>query len=171
MATHLIGENKERKRPVYWPTAAARKEWESSDREVDQVLEAVLAGDIGRKVEALSTIIWTMGADRFGMEQGKVKGLQQAGENRRSKEIAKIRGDMRGLREAFLQVPDGEKTSSKRKTGQPKGVCKDLACLYTRVLECHRRDRRRQEKGRAKFTKKKTANICQGFWESKDQEN
>lgn len=78
------------------------------------MLEAVLAGDIGRKVEALSTVIWTMGADRFGMEQGKVKGLQQAGGNRRSKEIAKIRGDMRRLREAFLQVPDmGKKHAPK----------------------------------------------------------
>lgn len=42
--------------------AVARKEWESFDGEFDQVLETVLASDIGRKVEALSTVIWTMEA-------------------------------------------------------------------------------------------------------------
>lgn len=80
--TYLIGEHKERKRAVNWPTAVARKEWKPFDREVDQVLEVVLASDVGRKVEALSTIIWTTGAGRFGIEQRQVKGPQQAGDNR-----------------------------------------------------------------------------------------
>lgn len=57
--------------------------------EVAQELEAVLAGDIGKKEEALPTIIWTIGADPFGTEQRKAKAPQQAGENRRSKETAK----------------------------------------------------------------------------------
>lgn len=30
-----------RKKPVMWPTAAAREEWESFDEEVNQVLESV----------------------------------------------------------------------------------------------------------------------------------
>lgn len=55
--------------------------------EVAQELEAVLAGDIGKKEEALPTI--TIGADRFGTEQRKAKAPQQAGENRSSKETAK----------------------------------------------------------------------------------
>lgn len=64
-----------RNKPVRWPSAAARKEWESFDREVDQILESVLIGDIGRKMKAMSTIIWSMGAERFGMEQRQNKGM------------------------------------------------------------------------------------------------
>lgn len=81
------GHKKGKKRPVNWSTAGTRKEWESFDRELDQVLEAVL---LGWKVEALSTVIWTMGTDCFEMERRKVKGPQQAGENRCSKEISKM---------------------------------------------------------------------------------
>lgn len=57
--------------------------------EVVQELEAVLAGDIGKKEEAWPTIIWAIGADPFGTEQRRTKAPQQAGENRRSKETAK----------------------------------------------------------------------------------
>lgn len=52
-----------RRKTVMWPTAAARKEWEQFDREVDQVLESVLAGGIGRKMKSMSTIIWNMGVE------------------------------------------------------------------------------------------------------------
>ncbi len=134
---------------MLWPSAAARKDWETFDREIDQVLESVLAGDIGRKMEAMSTIIWNMGAERFGMEQRQTKGPQQAGENRRSREIAKLRGDLRRLKKAFRQAPEEEKPALKEMRDNVRERIKTL-----RLAECQRRDRRRREKERVKFTKK-----------------
>lgn len=97
-----IEEEEKRIKLVLWPTAAARKDWESFDREIDQVLESVLTGDIGRKMKAMSTIIWNMGAERFGMEQRQTKGPQHAGENRHSRETEKGK--------IFRQPPEDEKT-------------------------------------------------------------
>lgn len=137
-----------RNKPVRWPSAAARKEWESFDREVDQILESVLIGDIGRKMKAMSTIIWSMGAERFGMEQRQNKGPQHAGENRRSREIAKLRGDLRRLKKAFLQASEDEKPALKEMRDTLRERIKTLC-----RAECQRRDRRRREKERVKFTK------------------
>ena len=102
-----------RSTPVSWPSVAARKEWESFDRDVDQILDSVLFGDIGKKFRTMSTIIWSMGAERFGMEQRQSKGPQHAGENRRTREIANLRGDLRRLRKAFLQASEEEKPALK----------------------------------------------------------
>ncbi|KAJ8006925.1 hypothetical protein DPEC_G00112270 [Dallia pectoralis] len=135
----IEGEEK-RKKLVLWPTAAARKDWESFDGEMDQVVESVLAGDIGRKIKAMSTIIWNMGVERFGTEQRQIKGPQQVGENRRSGEIAKLRGDLRRLRKAFRQAPDDEKPSLKEMRDNIRERIKIL-----RRTECQRRDRRRRE--------------------------
>lgn len=137
-----------RKKLVMWPTTAARKEWEQFDREVDQVLESVLAGDIGRKMKAMSTIIWNMGAERFGMEQRRTKGSQHARENRRSREIAKLRGDLRRLKKAFLQASEDEKPALKEMRDHLRERIKTL-----RRAECQRRDRRRREKESVNFTK------------------
>lgn len=44
-----------------------------SDYNVDQVLEAVIAGDVGKKLSAVTSIIWKIEADRFGKKELKVK--------------------------------------------------------------------------------------------------
>lgn len=44
-----------------------------SDYNVDHVLEAVIAGDVGKKLSAVSSIIWKIEADRFGKKELKVK--------------------------------------------------------------------------------------------------
>ncbi len=152
-------EGEEKRKPVLWPSAAARKDWETFDREIDQVLDSVLTGDIGRKMEAMSTIIWNMGAERFGMEQRQSKGPQQAGENRRLREIAKLRGDLRRLKKAFRQAPEEEKSALKEMRDNVRERIKTL-----RRAECQRRDRRRWEKERVKFTKNPSS-TCQGSLE------
>ncbi len=92
---------------------ADRKEWEVFDGDIIQVLKSVCAGDIGHKVGAMSTIIWNMGADRFGMEQRQTKDPQQAGVNRRLRDIANLRGNLKRLRKSFLQASEDEKPALK----------------------------------------------------------
>ncbi|KAJ7998423.1 hypothetical protein DPEC_G00204780 [Dallia pectoralis] len=78
-----------------------------------------------------------------------IKGPQQVGENRRSREKAKLRGDLRRLRKAFRQAPEDEKPALKEMRDNIREHIKTL-----RRVECQRRDRRRREKERIKFTKK-----------------
>ncbi len=136
------------KEQVNWPAAGARKEWEMFDRDVDQVLETTLAGDVGKKFKAMASIIWNIGADRFGREELKTKSNTQPKENRHLKEIAVLRGDLRRLRKAFREASTDEKLALKE-------ICDNLReCIKTlRRAECYRRNRRRRMKERTDFTK------------------
>ena len=42
--------------------------------DADAVLNTTLAGSIDRKIEAMTTIIYNMGMDRFGVEEGNKPG-------------------------------------------------------------------------------------------------
>ena len=137
-----------RKERVNWPTAAARKEWEMFDRDVDQVLEAASAGDVGKKLKAMSSIIWSMGADRFGKKELKRRVDIQPQENRRLKEIAVLRGDLRRLKRAFREASADERPAITEIRDNLRERIKIL-----RRAECHRRDRKRRLKERANFTK------------------
>lgn len=55
-----------------WHTAAEKKEYEMSDYNVDHMLEAVIAGDVGKELSAVSSIIWKIKADCFGKKELKV---------------------------------------------------------------------------------------------------
>ena len=61
------------KQRVKWPNAAEKKTWQLFEDEVDKVLEATLAGDVDRKVRAMSTIIYSMGMEGFGVEENNRK--------------------------------------------------------------------------------------------------
>ncbi|CAG2233830.1 unnamed protein product [Mytilus edulis] len=56
---------------IKWPTAASKKEWIQFDEDASKVLQSALAGDVDRKIKAMSTIIYAMGKDRFGVEEQK----------------------------------------------------------------------------------------------------
>lgn len=93
-------------------------------REVDQVLESLHG--IGRKIKAISTIIWNMGVEQFETEQRQSKGLQQPGENRHSREIGKLRGDLRRLKTVFVQATEEEKPALKEMHEQLREQLKTL---------------------------------------------
>lgn len=97
------------KEPVNWPAAAANKDWEMFDHDMDQVLEAVTAGDVGKKLRAMSSIIWSIGADCFGKKELKARSNTQPKENRCLREIAILRGDLQRLKKAFCEETEDEK--------------------------------------------------------------
>lgn len=77
-----------RKEPINWPAAAARMEWEMFDHDVDQVLEAMIVGDVRKKLSAMSAIIWSVRADCFGKKELKARRNTQPKETRCLKLIA-----------------------------------------------------------------------------------
>lgn len=59
------------RRWIKWPAASMTSLWEQFDEDVNQILEATVKGEADRKLQAMTTIIVSMGAERFGEEEGK----------------------------------------------------------------------------------------------------
>jgi hypothetical protein len=99
--------NTEAKQRVKWPNAAEKVKWQLFDEEVDKVLEVTLAGELYRKVKAMSTIIYNMGCERFGLEERK-KQQETKKSNRRENEISNccIRGELRQLTKAYKKAKE-----------------------------------------------------------------
>jgi len=60
------------------------KEWQAFDEEVDKVFEIALEGKVGKKVQVISKIIYSLGLARFGEEEVKTikpatSGINQEG--------------------------------------------------------------------------------------------
>ena len=61
------------------------------DKNADAVLNTTLAGSIDWKIEAMATIFYNVGLDRFGEKR---KNAERGKEKRREREIAKMRQDL-----------------------------------------------------------------------------
>ena len=72
------------------------------------VLRIVMAGTVDRKIISMTTIIYSMGYDRFGPEQ-KGEGQWKEGDNRRELQINKVRGELRRLSKAYRRAPGEER--------------------------------------------------------------
>jgi hypothetical protein len=54
--------NTGRKAKINWPTVASKTVWEAFNKDVDKTLDATLARGIDKKIRAMTTIIYEMGA-------------------------------------------------------------------------------------------------------------
>jgi len=77
------------RKKVICPKAGHRKQWQAFE-EVDKVLETALAGDMGRKLKAISIITYSMGLERFRVVEAKAGKPATSDGNRREREITKI---------------------------------------------------------------------------------
>ncbi|CAC5377735.1 unnamed protein product [Mytilus coruscus] len=75
------------------------------------VLQSALAGDVDRKIKAMSTIIYAKGKYRFGIEEQKKGKSQAMKENRRVSEIAKLRREQRNLTKCYKKA-EGKNTNA-----------------------------------------------------------
>ena len=99
-----------RKERVKWPISAKKNEWREFEEDVDMVLENILAGDVNRKAASMSLLIHQMGAERFGLiEKGPSSHIPKTPNNKRTREIATIRGDLRRLHKRYKAAPVEEK--------------------------------------------------------------
>ncbi len=57
------------RRRIKWPAASMTSQWEQFDEDVNQILEATVKGEADGKLQAMTTIIVSMGAERFGEEE------------------------------------------------------------------------------------------------------
>ena len=98
---------------IKWPSTADRVEWSKFDEDLDRVLESTIAGNVDRRLTAMSTIICTMGKDRFGSLEKRTKTQVTSKLNRRELEIANLRKEIRCLSRQFREATEEEKEGLK----------------------------------------------------------
>lgn len=85
----------ERRERIKWPPLSNARAWEDLDEELDKVLEATLKGSAERKAEALTTVTYSLCAERFGTEERKEKRYEPS---RRRRRMEQIRRELKSLR-------------------------------------------------------------------------
>ena len=141
--------NTERKKRIKWPKTSEQREWKKFDEDVDKILQTTLCGSVDRKIQAMSTIAYAVGSDRFGFQEQR-RAPPTAGNrepNRREKEIAAIRQRLRDLRRQYKKADDSEK--------QGLSDLADISrekLISLRRAENHRRNRKERSKKLAQFT-------------------
>ena len=136
-----------RKGRIQWPTTAERKSWEAFDEDADRILEVTLAGSIEKKVNTMATIMYSMGAERFGIEEEKHGKKPNEESNRRQQQISQIRAELRQLTRAYREAEEEEKPALEELRGTLRSRLKTL-----RRAENSRRKRKERMKKRAQFT-------------------
>ncbi|XP_069114421.1 uncharacterized protein [Argopecten irradians] len=144
-AEDQIGQGEERRKRVKWPGSFNTVVWQQFDEDVDNILEAMLAGNIDRKVKGMATCIYSMGIERFGTEEKEIRGGNNR-ENRREKEIGNIRRELRALKKQFREASDVQKQPIIELT---HGLRERLKTL--RRAETNRRNRKERSRKRTSF--------------------
>lgn len=81
---------------VNWPPASNISAWSQLDQDLDRVLEATLAGIAERKIDNMTTTVFTMARECFGTEKRKGNGgTSGKGPNRREREIKTLNKQFR----------------------------------------------------------------------------
>jgi len=135
----------ERKQKVTWPKSNDVK-WKQFDEDLDQILQTTLIGPATRKLQALPSLAYALGKERFGLEKPPGTAKSVTIPNRRSCEIKKLRLELRCLRKRYRLS-----TVITR-----KGIVELREQLRTRLktlttAERLRRKRREKAKSRADF--------------------
>ena len=132
---------------VRWPTTAEKNAWQAFDEDADRILEVTLAGSTDKKIRTMSTIIYSMGAERFGVQERKQGKKPNEKTNRRQQQISQIRAELRQLTRAYREATNDEKPALEELRGILRGRLKTL-----RRAENSRRKRKERIRRRAQFT-------------------
>ena len=81
--------------------------WKQFDDDVDQILEAMAKGEADRKLRAMTTIIVSIAAERFG-EEKKSSGTSYS-KNQRAVRIHNIRQEMKALKSQYKAAGQEER--------------------------------------------------------------
>jgi hypothetical protein len=78
-------EERPSKPRVKWPRSSNHKSWKEFDQDVETTLEVISSGNIHKKIDTMTTLIYNMGIERFGeVERKQVRDKPRP--NRREKE-------------------------------------------------------------------------------------
>ena len=89
-----------RKPRIKWPKASDKTLWKQLDEDLDNILEASLQGPVDKKLTTLTTLIYSVGKERFGLEEERVQ-KDTPRPNRRQTRIQNLRRELRQLRRRY----------------------------------------------------------------------
>ena len=126
-----ISGNKPR---VKWPGASEKKQWETINRDLTSVLQR-MSGTVERKLDKMGDIIYSYGAERYGVrsKQGRLPALES--KSRRQQEIDRLIRERRQLKKQWRK----QKIKSRLTT--------------LRRAENLRKSRKKRERARSRFFK------------------
>ncbi|VDI69742.1 Hypothetical predicted protein [Mytilus galloprovincialis] len=98
-----------RKEKIQWPPTDDRR-WEIFDEDLDKILDYTLT-KVQRKISALSTIVYAVGQDRFGVSNTKTREGTQGNmkHNRRQQEIHTLRTEINDVSTQYRRANEEEK--------------------------------------------------------------
>lgn len=99
----------DRKERIKWPAMRDSTKWNQFYDDLENILNSALHGGVERKIRALPEIIFALGMERFGAEESKSKSNVPAKPNRRQREVAQKRRELRILRKQYREANTGEK--------------------------------------------------------------
>ncbi|XP_053395771.1 uncharacterized protein LOC128555950 [Mercenaria mercenaria] len=100
--------SEDRKPRINWPKTSDKEAWKDLDRELDIILTSALQGAADRKLISMTTLIYTVSKERFGIvEHKQTKTSKQP--NRRQRLIEGIRKELRSLSKAYKKASEEER--------------------------------------------------------------
>ncbi|XP_052245600.1 uncharacterized protein LOC127854577 [Dreissena polymorpha] len=136
----------EEKRPrIEWPKTSNKKAWTDFDHELDLILEATLQGAVERKLVAMTSLIYTVGKERYGVYVPK-HSKPSSQPNRRERQIQAIRQELKKLRKAYRNAKDEEKLGLQELRDLQRKQLREL-----RKAETARKNRRKRAQQRTSF--------------------
>lgn len=116
------------RRWIKWPAATMILLWKQFDDDVDQILEAMAKGGANRKLHAMTTIIVSIPAERFGEEEKKSSGTSYS-KYQRALKIHNIRMLMCILRKKIRVLHRASEAAAREGT--------EISSLYRQPLLVH----------------------------------
>ena len=136
----------QRKPRIKWPKAQDKKSWKLLDDELDIILEAATQGPVYRKLVTLTTIVYSVAKERFGVEEAKVH-REPPKPNRRQTRIEKLRCELRQLKRRYRKSSPTERPGLSQLRDTVRTQLKSL-----RKAENTRNKARKRTKKRLAFT-------------------
>lgn len=107
---HPASENKiqGQKPDIKWPKSCAKKEWETIDTDISKLL-GQLRGTAIKKHERMGDLIYSYGAEHFGIAEKRKKTLCSLMMSRRQQEVEWLVKERRQLKKQWRKAPEQEK--------------------------------------------------------------
>ncbi|XP_052217978.1 uncharacterized protein LOC127835582 [Dreissena polymorpha] len=135
-----------RKPRIKWPKASDKTSWTQLDEDLENTLEASMQGPVDRKLTTLTTLIYSVGKERFGLEEERVR-KEPPRPNRRQVRIQNLRRELKQLRRRYCASSPTERIG----LAQLRDTVR-TQLTSVRKAENSRRKTRERAKKRAAFT-------------------
>ncbi|CAC5355487.1 unnamed protein product [Mytilus coruscus] len=94
-------ETSHQKERIAWPKMNSEAQWRDLNDDLGVILETSLQGCVERRIETLTTLIYNIGKERFGVEERKEKSNTKQTPNWREQKIKQLRKELKDLNRRY----------------------------------------------------------------------